>query len=325
MERVFKIVCTVLLFSLIGTVAGAQEEKDLLYYNQHQNEILPDAQAAFRDGNYRRTAELCRWHYVIVGDSRADALREKATNCARFSEEMKAFVLAGIWPSAYESAAAILAINPDDPEAQKLSVQSRANGRENGHEWVNLGLSVKWATCNVGASTPSDSGFYFAWGETAPKKYYCWEELKYCLSSKGNRFSKYNTDPAYGEVDNNTCLDDADDAARVNWGGRWRMPTSEEQDELREKCTWTWTEEDGFLGFKIVSKVNGNTLFLPAAGYVSESEFSPGNVGKTGKYWSSSLSTKYPRYAIYLDFDTVYVKALLYGRSSGLPVRAVID
>ena len=130
------------------------------------------------------------------------------------------------------------------------STQFKANfkkeistGVENGHNWVDLGLSVKWATCNVGATTPEGYGNYYAWGETKPKSTYDWSTYKYC---NGDRYSmtKYCTNSEYGIVDNKTTLELSDDAAHVNWGGSWRMPTKAEQDELNN-CTWTWTGPAG--------------------------------------------------------------------------------
>ena len=108
------------------------------------------------------------------------------------------------------------------------------------HEWVDLGLpsGTLWATCNVGADNPEDYGDYFAWGETEPKVIYNWSTYKWCNGSV-NTMTKYCTDSGYGTVDNKTELDPADDAATVNWGTSWRMPTLEQLDELLTKCTWT--------------------------------------------------------------------------------------
>ena len=111
-----------------------------------------------------------------------------------------------------------------------------SNGTENGHEYVNLGLSVKWATCNVGASSPEEYGDYFAWGEVEPKSIYDFSTYKYCNGSE-TTLTKYNYSSSYGTVDNKTTLELSDDAARANWGGSWRMPTDAELTELREQCT----------------------------------------------------------------------------------------
>lgn len=156
----------------------------------------------------------------------------------------------------------------------------------NGHEYVDLGLSVKWATCNVGASFHSDYGSYFAWGETTPKSEYSWASLRYCDADKMvNPFTKYNFE------DNKSRLELGDDAARANWGGSWRMPTDAEWSELRQKCTWIWTEQGGKKGYKVTSKVNGNSIFLPAAGYRAGTNLY--DEGSYGDYWSSSLYTDY--------------------------------
>ena len=133
----------------------------------------------------------------------------------------------------------------------------------NGHEYVDLGLSVKWATCNVGASKPEEYGDYFAWGETQPKDYYDWSTYKWCNGSY-DTLTKYNTNSSDGTVDNKTTLDLSDDAARANWGGSWRMPTSAEQDELCNNCTWTCTKINGVEVYKVTSNINGNFIFLPS-------------------------------------------------------------
>ena len=159
------------------------------------------------------------------------------------------------------------------------------------HEYVDLGLSVKWATCNVGATKPEEYGDYFAWGETEPKSTYDWGTYKWCNGSY-TTLTKYNHSSSYGTVDNKTTLDLSDDAARANWGGSWRMPTKAEQDELRNNCTWTWTTQNGVYGYKVTSKKSGYTnksIFLPAAGYRNGSSLN--NAGSYGYCWSSSLNT----------------------------------
>ena len=188
--------------------------------------------------------------------------------------------------------------------------------------YVDLGLSVKWATCNVGATTPDGYGDYFAWGETSPKNEYGWITYKYCKGSK-NTLTKYNTDSNYGTVDNKTTLDLSDDAAHVNWGGKWRMPTTAEQDELRNNCTWTWATQNGVNGYKVTSKTNGNSIFLPAAG-CRYGTIIYNNVGSHGYYWASSLYESYPDGANNLYFYSGNVYGGYYDdRSGGRTVRAV--
>ena len=193
------------------------------------------------------------------------------------------------------------------------------NPNTGNHEYVDLGLSVKWATCNVGASKPEEYGDYFAWGETEPKSTYSWSTYKWCNGSYDTQ-TKYCTKSSYGTVDNKTQLELSDDAARANWGGSWRMPTKAEQDELREQCTWTWTTQNGVNGYKVTSKSNGNSIFLPAAGHRRFSSLS--HAGGIGYYWSSSLDTDilYNAYVLFCGSGVV----LDYNdRFCGLSVRPV--
>ena len=194
------------------------------------------------------------------------------------------------------------------------------NPNTGNHEYVDLGLSVKWATCNVGANAPEEYGDYFAWGETQPNETYSWSTYKWCNGSYDTQ-TKYCTNSSYGTVDNKTVLDKEDDAASVNWGGSWRMPTKAEQDELRQQCTWTWTTQNGVNGYKVTSKSNGNSIFLPAAGYRGVSSLN--DAGSGGYYWSSSLYTGSPGNAYELYFSSGSVG---WGRSSrfyGQSVRPV--
>ncbi|MBO4567195.1 MAG: hypothetical protein J5695_08215, partial [Bacteroidales bacterium] len=193
----------------------------------------------------------------------------------------------------------------------------------NGHEFVDLGLpsGLKWATCNVGASKPEDYGDYFAWGETEPKSDYTWNNYKWCNGS-ANTLTKYNNNKYIGTVDNKTVLDPEDDAARVNWGGSWRMPTDAEQNELRENCSWTWTTLNGVDGV-IVTGSNGNSIFLSAAGYMDFATLF--RAGSDGYYLSLSVYTggAYDAFSIY--FDSGHVARFRGGRAAGLPVRPVCD
>ena len=157
------------------------------------------------------------------------------------------------------------------------SIQSKETNRINGHEYVDLGLSVKWATCNIGAEKPEDYGDYFAWGETTPKSDYCEETYEHCV--KNFFFSRY--------VDLGKNISDSEyDVARVNWGGSWRMPIRTELEELKDKCTWKWTTQDGHDGYKVTGP-NGNSIFLPAAAACYGTEI--GNRGSYGDYWSATL------------------------------------
>ena len=135
----------------------------------------------------------------------------------------------------------------------------------NGHEYVDLGLSVKWATCNIGANKPEDSGDYFAWGETKTKSEYFHENSTTCGK------------------ENYTFLD----AAVENWGSTWRLPTRAECQELCDSCIWQWTNINGQNGYNVISMKNGNSIFLPAAGSFNGSSLGD-DVGEWCRFWSSS-------------------------------------
>lgn len=153
---------------------------------------------------------------------------------------------------------------------------------------VDLGLSVKWANYNVGATKPEEYGDYYAWGETATKYLYNWSNYKWCEGTDES-FTKYCTNSEYGTVDNRTVLTPNDDVATVVWGEPWRMPTHDEMDELIDKCTWEWTTYNGIAG-QLVTGPNGNSIFLPAAGFRDGSSLK--NAGNGGYY---SSSTPYER------------------------------
>ncbi|MBQ9640127.1 MAG: hypothetical protein IJV06_00975 [Bacteroidaceae bacterium] len=193
----------------------------------------------------------------------------------------------------------------------------------NGYEYVDLGLSVKWATMNVGASSPEDYGDYFAWGETTTKKPpYNWANYKF-----GNHYTltKYCTAENCGIVDNKTKLELCDDAASVNWGGTWRIPSIEEIKELQEKCTWTWTSLNGVNGMNVLGP-SGKSIFLPAAGYYfyPDDEW-PNDVRKSGAFWSNSLGSDYrlPYYASGFYFSPEYKYFTAPYRYEGRSIRAV--
>ncbi len=208
----------------------------------------------------------------------------------------------------------------------------------NGHEYVDLGLSVKWATCNVGAQNPEDYGGFFAWGETESKSNFLWENYRFYVSGDSFvelrtadnklRFSKYTFDQTYHDsIDNKTILDLSDDVAHVQWGGNWRMPTKEESKELIDDCTWTWTIVNGVNGYKVTSNKPGYTdrsIFLPAAGAIFDTI--PRQVGSYGAYWINSLQTvrTVPDIsACTMEFHKGQIEEYWMERVQGLPVRPV--
>ena len=187
---------------------------------------------------------------------------------------------------------------------------------------VDLGLpsGTLWADRNVGADSPEAYGDYFAWGETEPKDYYDWSTYKWCNGSYDTQ-TKYCTNSSYGTVDGKTVLDLEDDAAYVNMGSEWRMPTHDELKELYNNCSWSWTTQNGVSGYKVTGP-NSNNIFLPAAGFRDNSNLI--YAGSYGYYWSSSLVESYPydAYALYSYSGYYY----WYGcdRCCGQSVRAVV-
>lgn len=193
-----------------------------------------------------------------------------------------------------------------------------------GHEYVDLGLpsGTLWATCNIGADSPEDYGYYFAWGETQPKSDYSWGTYQYCNGS-ANTLTKYCTNASYGYngfTDNLTVLEASDDAATAQWGSGWRMPTQAEWQELLSNTTNVWTTQNGVNG-RLFTATNGNSLFLPAAGYRGGTSLV--NAGTNGGYWSSSLysDTPYGAWSLYFHSGNCLVNDS--GRNFGQSVRPV--
>ena len=184
-------------------------------------------------------------------------------------------------------------------------VINKDRGRLNGHEWVDLGLSVLWATSNVGASSPSDYGDYYAWGETKTKSSY----------TDGN--SK-----TYNVVMPDISGEPKYDAATANWGEGWRMPTDEELEELIDKCDWQWTTQGGHNGYKVTGP-NGNSIFLPAAGWRYGTSLC--DAGGFGSYWSSAPYGSKALSACNLFFGSGYHNVDWNDRSLGRSVRPVSD
>ncbi len=196
------------------------------------------------------------------------------------------------------------------------------------YNFVDLGLpsGLKWADCNVGASAPEEFGLYFAWGDTegyanASEKKFNWSNYKLCNGSQ-TTLTKYNTKSTSGTVDNLTTLELVDDAAYVS-DNTCRMPTKTDFEELTANTTSTWETLNGVNGRRFTSKINGNSIFVPAAGYCLDG--SVFNVGSSGYLWSSSLDESSPSYGWHLYFRSSNVGVSNgYYRIYGFSVRAVV-
>ena len=233
----------------------------------------------------------------------------------------------------------MLSCDKDDADAPVAAPVIQPNGDYP----VDLGLSVKWATCNVGATTPEGYGDYFAWGDTAT--YYngyaqsnhpAWKDGKsdgYKVASykyfnqSSNKITRYCNKSAFGDggyTDSDTTLFYVDDVAHYKWGGNWRMPTQAEFNELLDSCDCKFTSQNGVYGLKVTSrKYLDRSIFLPAAGLRSETNLN--SFETYGHYWSSSLYTDSPSDAWHLIFSNTHNtrKVLKIDREGGLSIRPV--
>ena len=220
--------------------------------------------------------------------------------------------------------AQIIFYNAEYALSDTLTLVQEGNSEASSMEAVDLGLSVKWASCNIGAESPEEYGGYFAWGETEEKSDYSWATYKWCDGSYTS-ITKYCTSTNFGLyaiVDNKRVLDARDDVADVKWGGNWRMPTRDEVEELCSNCNWIWTTLNGISGYKIVAP-NGNSIFLPAAGYRSDKYLH--DRGSYGYYWTNQLYVGHTLDAYDLFFSGARYSVWDVGRPMGCPVRPVSE
>lgn len=204
-------------------------------------------------------------------------------------------------------------------------------------QYVDLGLSVKWAACNLGAQRPEDSGYYFAWGEIQPKDSYELETYKYYRVNEYRAIS-YGVAPTrnYLFIDyyipmievtsrhlkTGACnLKAADDAATANYGKNWRMPTNKEWEELIKKCKWTWSCRNGVWGYIVTSKQTNNSIFLPAGGFAEYDVLLSNN--EWGRYWASSANYHIMDYADAVEFSINKKESASFCRWIGLSTRPV--
>lgn len=224
----------------------------------------------------------------------------------------------------------------------QLTSNNVTNGTENGYQWIDLGLSVLWATCNVGATKPEEYGDYYAWGEvdtyyepgyaqektnthwkSNKEKGYAWESYKWCDGS-GTTINKYNNNDYYGLVDNKRNLDINDDVAHIKWGGNWRMPTLSDFDELYEWCTRSWEKNNNVWGIRFTSErvgYEGFSIFLPASGARDGNTIEYLNSG--GFYWETTILDEQPSRACGFAFIKDKIEWRSPSRVNGLTVRAV--
>lgn len=178
----------------------------------------------------------------------------------------------------------------------------------NGKECADLGLSVKWATCNVGAKSPEDYGGYYAWGETEEKDTYTWSTYKYYSEESSS----------YEDIGDNISGTQYD-VAQYIWGSPWTMPTKEEMDELRTKCDWIWTMEKGVNGYKVFGD-NGNYIFMPAAGRKTTYSKGTGIIG----YYMSATPYKVINNTYDLEFTNIKILTDDMPRCDGGSIRAIL-
>lgn len=209
-------------------------------------------------------------------------------------------------------------LNPGTTYYYKMSVHdhfSTAEGKVlsfktkgTSHQYVDLGLSVNWSICNIGAVNPEEFGNYYAWGETTSKSSYSIDNYSFFADTT---FVEIGTDISGTSYD----------AARTEWGDQWRLPTLNEAKELMEKCTWQWTKLNGVHG-QMVTGPNGNHIFLPATGGINDSDVV--DVGSFGRYWTGSI-LEYTDKACYLGFEEGFVGWNYNYRYLGRTIRPVID
>ena len=194
-------------------------------------------------------------------------------------------------------------------------------------EAVDMGLSVKWDSRNMGAIIPEASGDFYAWGELQPKSCYDWETYRWYDDESG--ITKYvvpSENSSFGPTDNKTVLEPEDDVAK-KLKGKWRMPTVSEWEELLnpENCTWVWEESNGVDGYRVTSLKSNNSIFLPAVGCIFQEDPLPLETVRYGAYWSTGLYTRYCDCGLAVMFDSGRKQLTHHGRPYGCSIRPVCE
>ena len=222
----------------------------------------------------------------------------------------------------------IVSINTLNYKIEKITKDTeiyaiyRETKKEQNHEYVDMGLSVKWATSNIGVEKQENNGNYYAWGAVQNKPPYDKESYIW-WNSETESYTKYFVSSELGEGDNKMVLDSEDDIASLLWKGAWRIPTKEEWDKLKTECEWIWTEMSGVKGYVVINKSRDNYIFLPATGYYFEN--STHLIGQAGYYWANSLKSGSSEDASYFYFYSDRLLSGYHERYAGHTVRAVID
>jgi len=262
-----------------------------------------------------------------VGDMQPQSFNHGETKALKanvFTYKYRTFIN---WNTAIDGTGTAYADQQEVTLTENLSLYAQwdsLKGDLNGHEWIDIGLpsGLLWATCNLGADAPEASGDYYAWGETETKAKYNWSTYKYA-NGNGDMLTKYCNDASHGDngyCDTLTRLLPEDDAATVNWGTGWRMPTSAEFEELKDNCTVTWVTQNGVSG-RLFTGPNGKSVFLPAAGCRWGSTLA--YFRTRGYYLSASLATDQIDSALSLVFHSSIYFIYVEPRYFGLPVRPV--
>ena len=281
-------------------------------YKMLTSQRPPDASEVLNDGLPDKPASVSSevWAAVIT------AMEPMHKNRPQTVQEWKAIMTS-----------TALCVDDNNPEREedtivaKISmpsdvVQQQAKGIHNGHEWVDLGLSVKWSTCNVGAERVEDVGAAVYWGEARTKYCFNWIRKFYRLRVLQKMQNKF---PHSHRHDRNIAPNSGHDTARENWGGTWRMPTVHEFVELVKRCKWKWTSQGGRNGYFITGP-NGNSMFLPS-NHCGKDCMS--NLFFFGRYWSADVESTGYSFCLYFDGTSYSVDFKRW--ESGEGVRPVIN